>query len=231
MSAGKKILAGLSGDAVRWVESLSRKLSESFLTDTPEKVASDMGQKLINLDKNAPQMFDIYEDRPLYYALTEAKRGEADLGLIDPDTFRRAAAKIPMDDPYIRDMVNETVKKYVDMRRSGIKYSDVPFFSYNYPSNDIAQIVGHDARHRSRALAALGEPDQLVKFIPERSPPYYKPETRLLSDLNNQQIQVYSEKTPYDKSKPIGALKDLVKFLSVPVSAGALSQLEQEASE
>jgi hypothetical protein len=230
MSAGSKILAGLSGDAVRWVESLSRKLSESFLTDTPEKVASDMGQKLINLDKNAPQMFDIYEDRPLYYALTEAKRGEADLGLIDPDTFRRAAAKIPMDDPYIRDMVNETVKKYVDMRRSGIKYSDIPFLSHESPSEYIARIVGHDARHRSRALAAEGEPDQLVRFIPQRSPPYYAPE-KLLSDLDSKKSQVYSQESPYSDSKPIGALKDLVKFLSVPASAGALSQLEQEASE
>jgi hypothetical protein len=230
MSAGKKILAGLSGDAVRWVESLSRKLSESFLTDTPEKVASDMGQKLINLDKNAPQMFDIYENRPLYYALKEAERGEINLGLIDPDTFRRAAAPIPRSDPYIRDMVDENVRYLRDLYQSGIGYADVPFLSHSSPSQNIAQIVGHEGRHRSRALAAEGEPDQLVRFIPQRSPPYYAPE-KLLSDLDSEKSQVYSQESPYSDSKPIGALKDLVKFLSVPASAGALSQLEQEASE
>ena len=36
-----------------------------------------------------------------------AEDKDIDLGLINPDTFRRAAAEIPMTDPFIRDMVDQ----------------------------------------------------------------------------------------------------------------------------
>ena len=126
MGAGSRILSELTDDAVRWVESLANKLSgkpEDYVRfpTTPENVAYETGEKLVNLDRLAPQMFDIYDDRALYYALQEAKEGSADVGLMNPDTFRRAAAEIPMTDPYIRDMVDQKVADLRDLRSAGIR--------------------------------------------------------------------------------------------------------------
>ena len=74
MGAASKVLSELSDDAVRWVESLANKLSgkpEDYVRfpTTPENVAYETGEKLVNLDRFAPQMFDMYDDRSLYYAL------------------------------------------------------------------------------------------------------------------------------------------------------------------
>jgi hypothetical protein len=214
MGAASRILGELTDDAVRWVESLANKLSgkpEDYVRfpTTPENVAYETGEKLVNLYRLAPQMFDIYDDRALYYALKEAKEGSADVGLINPDTFRRAAAEIPMGDPYIRDMVDQKVADLRDLRQAGVRYSDVPYLGFdNFPANS-AQITAHEGRHRSRALSAEGEPYQLVRFIgPSNSPrlSQMKPNTQMLSE----EISF-----PEGGGKqPIGTLGELIKFLS-----------------
>jgi hypothetical protein len=227
MGAASKILSELSDDAVRWVESLANKLSgkpgDSYRTPrTPEQAAAEMGDKLVNLNKDAPQMLDIYDDRALYYALMEAQAKDIDLGLINPDTFREAAAEIPMGDPYIRDMVNQKVSDLRDLRSAGIRYSDVPYLGYNEPFPNIAQITAHEGRHRSRALDAEGEPSQLVRFIPARS-------EDLLSTMNPD-TQLMSEVSSMSESgggQSIGTLGDLIKFLSVAgvAAPGTLSMI------
>jgi hypothetical protein len=227
MGVASKVLSELSDDAVRWVESLANKLSGKpgdvvRYPTTPENVAYETGEKLVNLDRFAPQMFDIYDDRALYYALKEAKEGSADVGLINPDTFRRAAAEIPMTDPYIRDMVDQKVADLRDLRQAGIRYSDVPYLGYNEPFQNIAQITAHEGRHRSRALGAEGEPSQLVRFIPARNEDLLStmnPETQLMSEV--------SSMSGDGGGKPIGTLGELIKFLSIGGVAGpgVLSQL------
>lgn len=227
MGAASKILSELSDDAVRWVESLANKMSGKpgdavRYPTSPENVAYETGEKLVNLDRFAPQMFDIYDDRALYYALKEAKEGSADVGLINPDTFRRAAAEIPMTDPFIRDMVDQKVGDLRDLRQAGIRYSDVPYLGYNEPFQDIAKITAHEGRHRSRALAAEGEPDQLVRFIPARNEDLLStmnPNTRVMSEV--------STMSEDGGGKPIGTLGELIKFLSIGgvAAPGVLSQL------
>ena len=227
MGAASRILGELTDDAVRWVESLANKLSGKpgdavrFPT-TPENVAYETGEKLVNLNRLAPQMFDIYDDRALYYALKEAKDKENDLGLMRPKDFRRAAAEIPMGDPYIRDMVNENVQDLTDLLESGIAYSDIPYLGYdNFPAKS-AQITAHEGRHRSRALEGVGEPYQLVRFIGPSSSPrlsQMKPDTQMLS-----------EEVGFPEAggkQPIGTLGELIKFLSIGgvAAPGVLSQL------
>ena len=237
MAVTKKILSGLNDNASRWVQSLSRKLGEPEYTrpgktDVAQQLTEEMGQKLINLDKEAPEMFRLYDDMELYYGLSEAEKGDIDIGLIKPDTFRRAAA--PMV-PYGGKVVGESaenIQKLQDLYRSGIAFDDLPFLTYrrlspmtysNPTSENIAKIVGHEGRHRSRALAKEGAPRQLVRFLPEAR------KEGLLSKLGDQPVQIYSQESPgvYNKqpSKRVGSLKDLVKFLTVP-AAGALSQIE-----
>ena len=105
MSVLAKLIKELSPDAIRWAESVAAKLSGKpedmvrFPT-TPEQVIYATGEKLANLERLAPQMLDIYDDRALYNALDEAQEGRIDVGLMDPDTFRKAAAEIDTQDPY-----------------------------------------------------------------------------------------------------------------------------------
>ena len=103
MAAGAKILSQLSGNAMRWVESLSRKLGppeSKYSTPTdPEYLAEQMGMPLVGLDRHATQMFDIYDPKGLLHATREANYGESQLGLVPPSFFRKAAAKLPMEDP------------------------------------------------------------------------------------------------------------------------------------
>jgi len=230
MGAGAKILSELSDDAVRWVESLADKLSRrTWNPKNVDEAAADMGEKLINLDRLAPQMFRLYEDKPLYQILDEANAGESDIALLDPRVFRAGAARIPMDDPLVREEVAKQVNKYADDIRSGIPIDDTPFFGFDYDaSKGTAQITAHDGRHRSRAFEATGEPVQLVRFVPagQYDPAYGKgllssapPDTKLLTEKSNFQIG--------PESQSIGTLGDLLKFLSVAgiAAPGALSMM------
>ena len=98
-------------------------------------------------------------------------------------------------------------------------------------SEKVARIIEHEGRHRSRALAKEGAPRQLVRFFPE----YTGVRKEKLLSKQDQPVQIYSQSVPFSgapldpsydyPSKPIGSLKDLVKFLTVP-AAGALSQIE-----
>ena len=228
MPAGSKIITRLTDDAVRWVESLSRKLGDTYtsaIPTDPETIAGQMGEKLVNLSEQSPQMLDIYNDKALYQILQEAEAGESSLGLVSPETFRRAAAEIPMDDPYIRQLVAEKVQAFSDFIESGIPLpGEVPFLSVDNPIDRVAQTVGHEGRHRSRAFEALGEPDQLVRFI-------HRSRNQPLSDLPRD-TQLYSEISGMQREgggKPIGTLGELIKFLSIAPPVGALSQLPEEA--
>jgi hypothetical protein len=226
MAAGVKILSAFTPEAVRWIESLSRKLGKKYtsaIPTDPEYLAGEMGEKLINLNREAPQMLDIYGDEGLYRVLQEANLGESDLGLVKPSTFREAAAPIDTRDPWIRDMVNEKVRNLIDLRESGIGYDDVPFLNIDKDGN-LVRVVGHEGRHRSRALEAMGEPHQLVRFRRSDAPlPDLPPQTKLHS-----QTDIWRG---YFPPKPVGTLEELIKFLSVapPAALGALSQLPEEA--
>ena len=239
MAAGAKILSALTADAVRWIESLSRKLGAGAETQwsaptDPEYLAGEVGEKLVNLNREAPQMLGIYGDRGLYEVLREANLGKSDLGLIKPSTFREAAEPIPMHDPWIRDMVDEKVRKLIDLRKSGIGYKDVPFLTIDH-NGKLAWVAGHEGRHRSRALEAMGEPDQLVRFIrgSETSLPDLPPQTKLYSEktLVGKGQKKVDERVRELIDKPVGTLEELIKFLSIapPAALGALSQLPEEA--
>jgi len=228
MGIGAKILSELSDDAVRWVESLANKLSGKptdivrFPT-SPEKVAGELGQKLVNLEKFAPQMKDIYDDRALYYGLLEASEGSADIGLMKPKTFGEAAAAInPRKDPYIQEKIDEKVLALRDLRSAGIRYSDVPYLTYSEPYPGIAQVISHEGRHRALALDAEGEPVQLVRVMPRRNEQLLStmnPDTQLMSEVSTMQ--------PEAGGKEVGTLGQLIKFLGLGSVAapGVLSQL------
>tara|TARA_R100000544_G_C2206977_1_gene49846 strand:+ start:73 stop:714 length:642 start_codon:yes stop_codon:yes gene_type:complete len=209
--AGSSIIKLLSPDVSRWISALSRKLDQA-----PEQIAEDMGQKIINLDREAPQIIGSFKDVDIYEALREANEGASDIGLMAPSNFRKLAAEIPMEDPKIRDLVNKNVQYQKDLMESGIAPDAIPYLGVRR-----GQVVGHDSRHQSRANEALGIKEQLVRLIPENSDLVSKlpKNTKLLPE-------------PSLSGKPregVGTLENIIKFLSAPAATlGALSQLPQE---
>ena len=212
MPVGAKIISQLSGDAVRWVESLSRKLGPpksiySAPTD-PEYIAEEMGPPLVGLDRHATQMFDIYSDKGLMQATKEANFGKSELGLVHPSFFRRSAVDLPIEDPLYREGIQENVSKLKDLRESGIGFWDVPHLTYKLPvDKNYVQVVGHEGRHRTKALEELGEPEQLVRFIPVgRS-------NQTLSQMDPKTIVKQQITYRDEPRRTSGALSDIIRFL------------------
>lgn len=212
MPAGAKIISQLSDDAVRWVESLSRKLGPpesrwSSPTD-PEYIADEMGPPLVGLDRHSPQMFEIYSDKGLMQATKEANLGETQLGLVAPSFFTRSAAELPIEDPLYREGIQKKINSLKDLRESGIGFWHVPFLSYKLPvDKNYVQIVGHEGRHRTRALEDIGEPEQLVRFIP------YGQSNQVLSEMDPKTIVKQQITNRDEPKKTAGALSDIIRFL------------------
>ena len=100
-----------------------------------------------------------------------------------------------------------------------------------FPSHDpepypgIAQVTGHEGRHRALALDAEGEPVQLVRMIPRKNEQLLStmnPDTQLMSEVSTMQ--------PEAGGKEVGTLGQLIKFLGLGgvAAPGALSTLGEE---
>ena len=96
MGAIKRIAQEATDNVVRWLDSLSRK---SGVYMGKDEMYEEVGEKAEKLMINAPQMFEYYEDIPLYQGLRDAAEGSEDLALMDPATFRKLAAPIATEIP------------------------------------------------------------------------------------------------------------------------------------
>ena len=206
-----KILAELGDEAFRWVASLASKLDKPA-----DELAERMGSKLTNLEKEFPEAFSLYEPTALLEGLEQANRGEIDLAIIDPETFRKIAAQIDTDNPEIAKQMQRTVDQYAAEIQSGIPLNNpednIPFLEYTVPQDNVAQFVGHDGRHRNRAMEALGALQSLVKVTP-----YFRGQQVL--SKTGKASDVYTETSPMqlegEGGKKVGSSKDLFKFLSM----------------
>ena len=221
MGAKGKILAELGDTAYRWVTSLAKKLEKPA-----DEVAYEMGSKLTNLEIEAPEAFRTYDPKRLYEVLVEANRGQSDIALMNPSRFEELAAQINMDDPYIADMVYAKVDEYMNDLSQGTALGDVPYLEYDSPIDQMAQIIAHDGRHRSRAQANTGALESLVRLVPKNE------QTELISKMNPD-AKAFSEISPMQMQgkggKEVGSVRDLFKTLSVAgVPLGALGGLPDE---
>ena len=98
-----RILAELGDTAFRWVASLANKLDKPA-----DELAERMGSKLINLEKEFPDAFTLFEPSALLESLEQANKGQADLAIIEPETFRKIAAQIDTDNPEIAKQMQRT---------------------------------------------------------------------------------------------------------------------------
>tara|TARA_R110000787_G_scaffold276794_1_gene385797 strand:+ start:424 stop:1122 length:699 start_codon:yes stop_codon:yes gene_type:complete len=228
MAAGAKILSGLTDNAVRWVESLSRKLGDttygSAMASDPETIAGQMGDKLVNLAREVPESFDLFEAKRLYNTMVDANEGFLDLAVTSPKTFREAAYDVPMNSNIRREKYEEKMQDIRDRINAGLPLDDyAELANRNYL--DASEFVGHDGRHRERVFEELGMDKSLVKVVPETTSMHnFAAPDELLSKMSPSTELIGQE------GNKIGTLGDLFKFLSVmpPAALGALSQLPEE---
>ena len=229
MAAGAKILSALTDDAVRWVESLSRKLGDAYtsaIPTDPETIAGQMGEKLVNLNREVPEALDLYEPRQLYNDLVNANEGFLDLTVMNPKTFREAAYNIPgIKSPTGRETYEDKMQGLRDYINSGQLLDTTPELA-NRNYLDASEFVMHDGRHRNRVFEELGANRSLVKVIPESTAMHNFPAPDELLSKMDPSIELIGQ-----EGNKIGTLGDLIKFLSVapPAALGALSQLPEEA--
>ena len=206
-----KILAELGDAAFRWVASLAIKLDKPA-----DELAERMGSKLVNLEKEFPDAFKLFEPTALLESLEQANKGQADLAIINPETFRKIAAQIDTADPDVAKEMQRTVDKYVsdivNDRPLNNPEHNIPFLEYISPQDNFAQFVGHDGRHRNRAMEALGALQSLVKVTP-----YFRGQQ--VMSKTGKPSEVYTEISPMqlegEGGKKVGSSKDLFKFLSM----------------
>jgi|TARA_R100000093_G_scaffold66990_1_gene38279 hypothetical protein len=210
-------LEGLSDAAQRWVNSINEDLFE-----WPEFV-----EKVKNLDKEAPFVFSQYEPKVLRSALAEAADGVADLAVIKPEDFRLLAARnIEMwmhggknfspDDPITQDIYRK-IDEYADMYEKGIQFNDIPYLRVDPTSEGIAQVVGHEGRHRVRGQEKIGADGALIRIL---RPKDYK--------IKGSDDVLYTQKTSAEGGKKYKPTADVLKFLSLGGTAGALGNLVEE---
>ena len=205
------ILAKLGDLGYRWVASLANKLDKPA-----DELAERMGEKLVNLEKEFPNAFSLFEPTALLESLEQANKGQADLVITAPETFRKIAAQIDTDNPEIAKQMQKTVDQYAAEIESGIPLTNpednIPFLEYMVPQENVAQFVGHDGRHRNRAMEQLGVLESLVKIAP-----YFKGQQ--VMSKTGKPTEVFTEMSPMQKEgaggKKVGSSKDLFKFLSV----------------
>ena len=210
-TGGSKILSELDDTAFRWVSSLASKLDKPA-----DELAERMGSKLTNLEKEFPDAFTLFEPSALLESLEQANKGNADLAIINPETFRKIAAQINTADPAVAKQMQKTVDQYAAEIQSGIPLNNpednIPFLEYTVPKDNVAQFVGHDGRHRNRAMEALGALQSLVKVTP-----YFRGQQVL--SKTGKASDVYTETSPMQMEgkggKKVGSSKDLFKFLSM----------------
>ena len=240
MAGKSKIIEGLSDVAQRWFNSLDETTGHrpELLADWPEFV-----EKVKNLDKEAPFAFSQYEPKVLRSALAEAADGVADVAVIKPEDFRMLAARnlemwmqggknFSPDDSATQEIYRK-IDEYADMYEKGIQFDGIPFLNVEQPYEGIAQVVGHQGRHRMRGQEKIGADGALVRILRSRDYDIKGSDDVLHTEKSTHQQDFESFSDALLPSKILGGkaykpTADVLKFLSLGGTAGALGNLVEE---
>jgi hypothetical protein len=176
-----------------------------------------------------PSALSQYEPKVLRSALAEAADGLSDVAVISPEDFRMLAARnIEMwmqggknfspDDPITQDIYRK-INEYADMYEHGIQFDDIPRLEVDQPYEGIAQVVGHEGRHRMRGQEKIGADGALIRIV---RPKDYK--------IKGSDDVLHTEKSTHQQEggKAYKPASDVLKFLSLGGTAGALGNLVEE---
>ena len=241
-----KYLRSISPELKSWINSLAMKSKDP--TVEARRIVTQGGEKLKKIDMFSPESFELFDKRDLYDVARSAQSGGGyAMGIIDPDDFRKLAAKLPDDklpDDYMFDPVTEEMIGMSNKRVGEIKdvisekiplggrkeLAGVPQLGYRLlkgaDGKPIIQIKLHEGRHRMRALKELGSDEALVQLFGEAG----------LYDFSKlpPDTPVYNELSEFqrDGGQYVGTLGDLIKILGIGGVAvkGALSNLPDDST-
>lgn len=240
-------LAGLPDSASRWVSGLQRQLEERDWIDSSSDATSSLEEwlqnpryidKLTNLAEEFPEGFLQYEAIPLHEALKEAADEVSDLAVMDPENFRMLAARNiekfikeeadwalrNPDEPLERASIDShlaRIQDYADRFESGHQFDEVPFLEVETNLHPlVAQIVGHEGRHRNLAQKRIGANKGLVRILPQGSRERaFDPDPELVSDMDPKAVlhTELSHMQPPEEGggKSYKKIEDVMKFLSI----------------
>tara|TARA_R110000824_G_scaffold127903_1_gene288545 strand:- start:288 stop:1250 length:963 start_codon:yes stop_codon:yes gene_type:complete len=161
----------------------SKDLNEAF--QNPEYF-----RKLKNIANEAPEAFTQYEPNELQSVIKEAAEGKSDIAIVKPEDFRLLAARniegqikketdLLRKDPYANVDLElgsdhiPRINEYLDRFKDKLPFDEVPFLHIDSDmAPGVAQVIGHEGRHRMRALERLlsqegnKEGTSLLRLIP-----------------------------------------------------------------
>ena len=201
-----------------FVESLAKKVDMTL-----RDASSTYAGKTEKIAKEDPRLLKIYDEEDIGSAIYNSRKGQSNLGVVDPQRFLDMAAYLPVDKKgydYIRGVIDEKKQNIAQ---------GIPREQYTFPSlgmrleDDGLKVNWHDGRHINTAMKEMGYSKGLVEIAPQYRTPDLKtlpPETPVFSEEGF----VDDVKIP---SKQVGTLGELVKFLGLAgvAAPGALSQL------
>jgi|TARA_R110000823_G_scaffold210025_3_gene340194 hypothetical protein len=225
----EEAIADLPDVARRWLNSLSdEKLSASSGEVKPSEWPEFI-DKLKNVYTEAPFAFSQYEPNVLKEAIAESADGLSDIALISPKDFRMLAARnieqwmeggkyYSPDDPITQDIFSK-INKYADMYEDGIPFDDIPRLEVDQPFEGVAQVVGHNGRHRVLGQEKLGTETALIKILRRKDYDLKGSDDVLHTEMSHHQPAAEGGGQSYKPSA------DVLKFLSLGGGVGALGNL------
>jgi hypothetical protein len=158
------------------------KYVRGSISDLINKVKNErgeyMGRRAERAADEVPNLEDQYSKEALERLLMDRSNPQA-LMVLDPKYFEEYATPIPpgysQDKGYsLRGIASGpntsmTQAEYIDYlakvaRQSGLK--EIPFLSLGETASGGVRISGHEGRHRTRALAKLGDKSTLIELQP-----------------------------------------------------------------
>lgn len=144
-------------------------------TELPTRIAKPAIQRAERIGDESPNAADLFQPRDIADKLANPYYRMA---IIKPEMFERAALPIgglgkgqydPFPTRVLPGSDRNTVNFLKRIVQSGEKLDEVPFLDVKglnekYGRGNLGAVLGHDGRHRNRALAAAGIEKSLVSF-------------------------------------------------------------------
>ena len=122
-------------------------------------------QRLERAADEVPNLERLYQEE----ALRGLFRGDNAAGIMTmkPGDFESYAKRLSAADPITREMIDKKVGQLAKLKGG---FSDVPFLEVDRANpKHLANISGHEGRHRMRALEKKGQPTSVVRMLPRAS--------------------------------------------------------------
>ena len=141
--------------------------SVKFINENIRPVPDSIVRRVRQTPKRLPRMSDVKEMEGAEYFNDKAfesfsigHKSRETVVLMSPDEFLSMARKLGDDSEF-----GKSTTKLVEHLDEGGKFDDIPFLKFENDGEGTAKVVGHEGRHRMKALKAKGVTKVPVRFM------------------------------------------------------------------